>query len=84
MIKDTMFSITHVYRVGQNRIYMHRIWPYIGDFPAKKTVYKPYIYGSGQPYMYSIETNKCMHDAVCMINDKGCVLGMYLCMYLWA
>ena len=23
-----------------------------GDFPAKNTVYTPYIYGSVQPYMY--------------------------------
>jgi hypothetical protein len=33
---------------------MHRI-PYMtvfGDFLAKKTVYTPYIYGSGQPYAY--------------------------------
>jgi hypothetical protein len=22
------------------------------DFPAKNTVYKPYIYGSGQPYVW--------------------------------
>ena len=24
----------------------------VGDFPAKNTVYTPYIYGSGQPYIY--------------------------------
>jgi hypothetical protein len=23
-----------------------------GGFPAKNTVYTPYIYGSGQPYIY--------------------------------
>ena len=23
-----------------------------GDFPAKNTVYTPYIYGPGQPYIY--------------------------------
>jgi len=27
-------------------VYIHRIF---GDFPAKNTVYTPYIYGSGQP-----------------------------------
>jgi len=25
-----------------------------GDFPAKNTVYTPYIYGSGQPYLYDL------------------------------
>jgi len=42
----------HIFRVGQNRIYT----PYdriLLDFPAKNTVYTPYIYGSGQPYTYS-------------------------------
>jgi len=39
-------------------VYIHRIF---GDFPAKNTVYTPYIYGSGQPYIYGIfgrETTK--------------------------
>jgi hypothetical protein len=27
-------------------VYIHRIF---GDFPAKNTVYTPYMYGSGQP-----------------------------------
>ena len=37
------------FRVGQNRIYTlyNRIFD---DFPAKNTVYIPYIYGSGLPY----------------------------------
>jgi len=41
-------------RVDQNRIHT----PYteydriLGDFPAKNTVYTPYIYGSGQRYEY--------------------------------
>jgi hypothetical protein len=37
----------HMSRVGQNRIYS----PYMTDFPANNTVYTPYIYGSGQPYI---------------------------------
>jgi hypothetical protein len=24
----------------------------MGDFPAKNTVYTPYMYGPGQPYMF--------------------------------
>jgi hypothetical protein len=32
-------------------MYTHTIYDRIfGDFPAKITVYTPYIYGSGQPY----------------------------------
>jgi hypothetical protein len=39
-------------RVGQNRIYtLYTVYDRIlGDFPAKNTVYTPYIYGPGQPY----------------------------------
>jgi hypothetical protein len=33
-------------------VYIYRKWPIFGDFPAKNTVYTPYIYGSGQPYVY--------------------------------
>jgi hypothetical protein len=44
-------------RVGQNRIYIY-IYVYIhrifGDYQAKNTVCTPYIYGSGQPYVYLI------------------------------
>ena len=35
-------------------IYIHRIF---GDFPAKNTVYTPYIYGSGQPYTCTLAHN---------------------------
>jgi len=36
-------------------IYIYTVYDRIfGDFPAKNTVYTPYIYGSGQPYRYSI------------------------------
>jgi hypothetical protein len=32
---------------------MHTVYDRIfGDFPAKNTVYTPYIYGSGQPYSF--------------------------------
>jgi len=26
-----------------------------GNFPAKNTIYRPYIYGSGQPYIYPVQ-----------------------------
>jgi len=39
-----------VYRVGHIYNVYDRIF---GEFPAKNTVYTPYIYGSGQPYLYS-------------------------------
>jgi len=36
--------------------YIYTVYDRIyGDFPAKNTVYTPYIYGSGQPYA-------CMND----------------------
>ena len=41
-------------RVGQNRIYTPYITVYFGDFPTKNTVFAPYIYGSGQPYVYGL------------------------------
>ena len=38
-----------IIKVGLARtVYIHRIF---GDSPAKNTVYAPYIYGSGQPYI---------------------------------
>ena len=30
----------------------------IGDFPAKNTVYAPYIYGSGQRYTYKVASGQ--------------------------
>jgi hypothetical protein len=34
----------YILYVGLARIvYIHRIWPYISSFPAKNTVYAPYI-----------------------------------------
>jgi len=46
-----------VYRisVGLARTVYHTVYDRIfGGFPAKNTVYTPYIYGSGQPYVYRI------------------------------
>ena len=40
--KSTCAYYSHIYTV-YDRIF--------GDFPAKNTVYTPYIYGSGQPYI---------------------------------
>jgi len=40
--------------VGHDHIYIHTVYDRIfGDFPAKNTVYAPYIHGSGQPYSCS-------------------------------
>ena len=50
-----MELMCHVLRVGQNRIPIYTVYDRIyGDFPAKHTVYKPHVYGSGQPYTYHI------------------------------
>ena len=48
-----------IHRVGQNHIYTvyYRI---LDGFPAKITVYIPYIYGSGQLYVYMAVAN-CTH-----------------------
>jgi hypothetical protein len=32
-----------------------------GDFPAKITVYTPYIYGSGQPYKQTVYITYCIY-----------------------
>jgi len=41
---------THMYRVGQNRIYTPYMTVYLMKSLQKITLYTPYIYGSGQPY----------------------------------
>ena len=41
-----------IIRVGQNRIPIYAVYDRIlGGFPAKNTVYTPYMYGSGQLYV---------------------------------
>ena len=48
-------------RVGQNRIYVYTYTVFdriSGDFPAKNTVCTPYVYGSGQPYIW------CKHTSI--------------------
>jgi len=41
--------------VGLARTVIHTVYDRIfGDFPAKNTVCKPYIFGSGQPYTYAV------------------------------
>jgi hypothetical protein len=62
----------HIYRVGQicvYALYMTVLYMHckFGDFPAKNTVCTPYIYGSGQPYSYSI----CIQMSVPQICDQG-------------
>jgi hypothetical protein len=45
--------------------YIYTVYDHIfGDFPAKNTVYTPYIYGSGQPYVYSMNMyiHTCLHN----------------------
>jgi hypothetical protein len=36
--------LNHMPRVGQNRVYTHRIWPYVWWFPCQKNVYTVYTY----------------------------------------
>jgi hypothetical protein len=44
-----------IYAQGWPEPYMYSVYDRIfGDFPAKNTVYTPYIYGSGQPYLYTM------------------------------
>jgi hypothetical protein len=46
-------SLTHAYSWPEP--YIYTVYGHIfGDFPAKNTVYKPYIYGSGQPYTCAV------------------------------
>ena len=41
--------------VGLARLYMLTVYDRIfGDFPVKITVYTPFIYGSGQPCIYTV------------------------------
>jgi len=56
----------HNSRVGQNRFapVYDRIF---GDFPAKKTVYTPYIYGSGQPYTIAIPGPIPSHSSIARV-----------------
>ena len=42
-----------IHRVGQNRIYAPYYDRIFGGFPAKCTVYTPYMYGFGQPYLFN-------------------------------
>ena len=41
-------QLWHITRVGYIYTVHDRIY---GDFPAENTVYTPFTYGSGQPYM---------------------------------
>ena len=51
-----LFWQRHVFRVGQNHIYIYSVNDRIfGDSPANNTVYTPYMYGSGQPYMCLVQ-----------------------------
>jgi len=44
-----------MYTYGWPALYKHTVYDRIfGDFPAKNTVYTPFIYGSSQPYMYTV------------------------------
>ena len=41
--------ISYVYVGLARTVFIHCVF---GEIPAKNTVYTPYIYGSGQPYIY--------------------------------
>jgi hypothetical protein len=34
----------HIRRVGQNHIYTPNLAVYVGEFPAKRNVYTPYVW----------------------------------------
>ena len=65
-------SIVHLRIIELARTVYDRIF---GDFPAKNTVYKPYMYGSGQPYVWN--NNRADHAAgihllVCKLYGSQC------------
>jgi len=65
-----------VCRVGQNRIHNTIYDCIFGDFPAKNTVYTPYIYGSGQPYLYghvSVNIKTMKSKAASIIHAMPCI-----------
>jgi hypothetical protein len=53
----------HVYDQGWPELYINVVHDRIIDeIPAKKIVYAPYIYVSGQPYVYDV-SDACMWTA---------------------
>jgi hypothetical protein len=47
-----MYGVYIVYSKGWPEQYICTVYDCIfGDFPAKITVYTPYMYGPGQPYI---------------------------------
>ena len=74
-------------RVGQNRMYIYTVHDrVIGDFPAKITVYTPYIYtymyGAGQPYsqlqaqLWNMPTVGLAKTSVCIHRIHVCMCGL--------
>jgi len=50
----------HTHQEGWPEPYIHTVYDRIfGDFPAKNTVYTPYIYGSGQLYTSAKLSRSC-------------------------
>ena len=45
------------------------------DFPAKSTVYTPYIYGSGQPYKGEGRRASMMHCVCCDSDSDRCTVN---------
>jgi len=59
-----------IYRVGPEP-YTYTVYDRIfGDFPARSTVYTPYIYGPGQPYVLYIPKHDRVHQG-CSHTTKG-------------
>jgi len=51
-----------VYTKGWPESYICTVYDRIfGNFPAKNTVYTPYTYGSGQPYIYTVHVRQKIH-----------------------
>ena len=59
-----------------------------GDFPAKNTVYAPYIYGPGQPYtFFKLQRESPLSNVILFCNAGGCQcamcgLGLVVCRVL--
>jgi len=50
-----VYIYMYIYRDGQNRI-IYTVYDRIFcDFPAKNIIHTPYIYGSGQPYIFVLD-----------------------------
>jgi hypothetical protein len=79
LVRRPRHGMTHD-RVGQNRVHCIRTVydPISGDFPdfpAKNTMYKPYKYGSGQPYTWHMTVIASILRYVIWVLNLICLAG---------